>query len=166
MLHIEKRSKVSHGQKKVLTLHNEISCIINFLSLLVAILEKHNFSIFKRVCLCFFAAHELQSTALEPDYGLFIGYQMPTDKHEGLNQGCATIYLNGPKCTIVIMLQAGQCSANQKQLLLLHFVCKKNFSINLNEITEKLAAQYANVSNTKSKTFAYFLKGHLSATPL
>ena len=33
----------------------------------------------------FFAAHELQSTALDPDYSLFIGYQMPADKYEGLN---------------------------------------------------------------------------------
>ena len=32
-----------------------------------------------------FAAHELQSTALDPDYGLFIGYQIPADKYEGLN---------------------------------------------------------------------------------
>ena len=27
----------------------------------------------------------MQSTALDPDYGLFIGYQMPADKYEGLN---------------------------------------------------------------------------------
>ena len=33
----------------------------------------------------FFAAHELQSTALDPDYGLFTAYQMPADKYEGLN---------------------------------------------------------------------------------
>ena len=33
----------------------------------------------------FSAAHELQSTALDPDYGLIIGYQMPANKHEGLN---------------------------------------------------------------------------------
>ena len=32
----------------------------------------------------FSAAHELQSTALDVDYGLFIGYKMPADKHEGL----------------------------------------------------------------------------------
>ena len=32
-----------------------------------------------------FAAHELQSNDLHPDYGLFIGYQMPADKYEGLN---------------------------------------------------------------------------------
>ena len=52
---------------------------------------------------------------------------MPTDKRKGLNQGCATIYLNGPKRTIVIMLRAGQCSTQQKQLLLLFLVCKKKF---------------------------------------
>ena len=38
----------------------------------------------KYVCR-FSATHELQSTALGPDYGLFIGYQMPADKHKGLN---------------------------------------------------------------------------------
>ena len=32
----------------------------------------------------FSTAYELQSIAVDPDYGLFIGYQMPTDKHEGL----------------------------------------------------------------------------------
>ena len=52
---------------------------------------------------------------------------MPADKRKGLNQGCATIYLNGPKRTIVIMLRAGQCSTQQKQLLLLFLVCKKKF---------------------------------------
>ena len=36
------------------------------------------------------AAHELQSTAIDPDYGLFIGYQMPANKYEGLN---ACLYL-------------------------------------------------------------------------
>ena len=59
-----------------------------------------------------------------------------------LDQGCATIYLNEPKRIIVIMLRAEQCSTKQKQLLLLFLVCKKSFSINLNKITEKLAAQY------------------------
>ena len=58
---------------------------MNFLSFSVAALEKHNFSLFERVCLRIFAAHELQSTALDPGYGLFIGYQMLADKHEGLN---------------------------------------------------------------------------------
>ena len=33
----------------------------------------------------FSAAHELQSTALDPDYGLLIGYRMPADEHKGLN---------------------------------------------------------------------------------
>ena len=33
----------------------------------------------------FSAAYELQRTALDPDYGLFICYQMPVDKHKGLN---------------------------------------------------------------------------------
>ena len=40
---------------------------------------------------------------------------MPADKCEGLNQGCATIYLNGPKRTIVIILRVGQCRIQQKQ---------------------------------------------------
>ena len=40
---------------------------------------------FKEYIFRFFAAHELQSTALDPDYGLFIGYQIPANKHEGLN---------------------------------------------------------------------------------
>ena len=73
-LYEEKRSKFSKDQKQVLTLHNEMYCIINFLSFLVATLKKHNFfSIWKSMFLVF-AAHELQSTALDPDYGLFIGY--------------------------------------------------------------------------------------------
>ena len=33
----------------------------------------------------FSAAHELQSTALDPDYGLFMSYQMLANQHEGLN---------------------------------------------------------------------------------
>ena len=40
--------------------------------------------------LVFFAAHELQRTALDPDHGLFTAYQMPADKYEGLN---ACLYL-------------------------------------------------------------------------
>ena len=35
--------------------------------------------------LAFSAAHKLQSTALDPDCGLFIDYQMPAYKNEGLN---------------------------------------------------------------------------------
>ena len=59
--------------------------MINFLSFLIATLEKHNFFYLKEYVCCFSAAHELQSTALNPDYGLFIGYQMHANKHEGLN---------------------------------------------------------------------------------
>ena len=44
----------------------------------------------KCMFLVFYAAHELQSTAVDPDYGLFIGYQMPADKYEVLN---ACLYL-------------------------------------------------------------------------
>ena len=58
---------------------------MNFLSLLVATLEKHNFFLFESVCLSFFRKHKFQSTALDSDYGLFIGYQMPADKHDSLN---------------------------------------------------------------------------------
>ena len=60
-------------------------CISNFLSLLVVILQKHNFFYLKDYACRFAAAHELQSSALDPDYGLFIGYQKPADKHKGLN---------------------------------------------------------------------------------
>ena len=56
---------------------------MNFLSFLVA--SSENITFFLRVCSSFFAAHDLQSTALDPDYDLFIDYQMPADKHEGLN---------------------------------------------------------------------------------
>ena len=52
--------------------------------------KKYNFFLFQRVCLSFSTAHQLQSTALDPDYGLFIGYQMPADEHEGLNQFFST----------------------------------------------------------------------------
>ena len=45
-----------------------------------------------------FAAHELQSTALDPDYGLFIGYQMPADKYEGLNACLYLLTKNVNKC--------------------------------------------------------------------
>ena len=67
-------------------------CTMNFLSLLVATSKKHNyFSISKENICPFSAAHELQSFAIDPDYGIrlmtmvFIGYQMPANKHEGLN---------------------------------------------------------------------------------
>ena len=59
-------------------------CIINFLSILVATSKKQLFFHFKKYVSRFFAAHELQSTALDPDDGLFISYQMPADKHQGL----------------------------------------------------------------------------------
>ena len=39
------------------------------------------FFYFKEYVSRFFAAHELQSTALDPDDGLFIGHQMPANKH-------------------------------------------------------------------------------------
>ena len=86
----EKRSKFSKDQKKVITIPNEIYCIIDFLSFLVATLEKHNFFSISKSMFLVFAVHELLSTAKDPDYGLFIGYQMPADKHEGLN---ACLYL-------------------------------------------------------------------------
>ena len=44
---------------------------------------------------------------------------------QALDQGCATIYLKGPKRTVVIILRAGQFSTKQKQLRLKNF-----FSIN------------------------------------
>ena len=73
------------AKKKVLTLHNEMSCIMNFLSLLIAILEQHHFLLLKEYVCRLSAAYELQSTALDPDYDLFIGYQMPDGNYEGLN---------------------------------------------------------------------------------
>ena len=82
----EKRSKFSKDQKQVLTLHNEMYCIINFLSFLVATSKKHNFfSIWKGMFLVFSQHTSCKNTALDPDYGLFNGYQMPADKYEGLN---------------------------------------------------------------------------------
>ena len=58
---------------------------MNFLSFSVAPLEKYNFISISKIVFRFSAAYELQSTALDPDYGLFICYQMPVDKHKGLN---------------------------------------------------------------------------------
>ena len=52
---------------------------------MIATLEKHNFFYLKEYVCCFSAAHELQSTAVNPDYDLFIGYEMPVDKHKDLN---------------------------------------------------------------------------------
>ena len=57
---------------------------------MVAASKKHNFFHLEEYVSRFFAAHELQSTALDTDYGLFIDYQMPADKCEGLN---ACLYL-------------------------------------------------------------------------
>ena len=45
-----------------------------------------------------------------------------------LQQGRATIYLNGPKRAIVIILRAGQFSTRQKQLFLLILVVFKKIS--------------------------------------
>ena len=45
-----------------------------------------------------------------------------------VQQERATIYLNGPKCTIVIILRAGQFSTKQKHGLLLFFVMYKKIS--------------------------------------
>ena len=58
---------------------------MKLLSLLVAKLEKPNFYQFERVFLSFFDSTRVASTALDPDYVLFISYQMFADKHEGLN---------------------------------------------------------------------------------
>ena len=109
----KKRSKYSKNQKQVLTLHNEMYCIINFLSFLVATSKKHNFFPFGRVCFSFFAAHELQSTALDPDYGLFIGYQMSVNKHKGLNQGWPTC---GACATNGALDRGGQPAAHAPQM--------------------------------------------------
>ena len=50
----EKQSKFSKDQKQVLTLHNEMYCIINFLRFLVVTSKKHNFfSIWKSMFLVF-----------------------------------------------------------------------------------------------------------------
>ena len=66
-------------------------CTMNFLSLFVATSKKHNFlSIRKIMCCRFFTVYELQTIAVDPDYGLFMGYQMPTNKYEGLK---ACLYL-------------------------------------------------------------------------
>ena len=59
-------------------------CTMNFLSLLVATSKKQLFIYLKDYVCRFSTAYELQSIAVDPDYDLFIGYQMPTDKHEGL----------------------------------------------------------------------------------
>ena len=69
----------------LLTLHNKMYCRMNFLSILVATLEKDFFLYFKEYVCRFSAVHELQSTALDSDYGLLIGYQMPADNYKGLN---------------------------------------------------------------------------------
>ena len=76
----KKRSKFSKDQKQVLTLDKLMYSIMNFLSFLVA-----TYLDFKEYVCYFSAAHELHRIALAPDYGLFIGYQMPADKREGLN---------------------------------------------------------------------------------
>ena len=34
--------------------------------------------------MAFFHSLRITNIAVDPDYGLFIGYQMPTDKHKGL----------------------------------------------------------------------------------
>ena len=81
----EKRSKFSKDQKQVLTLHNEMYCIINFLSFWLLLQRNITFFHLEVYVSRFFAAHELQSTGLDPDYGLSIGYQMPSDKYEDLN---------------------------------------------------------------------------------
>ena len=57
-------------------------CIIKFLSFLVATSGNITFSPFQRVCFSFFC---ITRVALDPDYGLFMGYHMSADKHEGLN---------------------------------------------------------------------------------
>ena len=81
----ENRLKFIENQKKGFdfiqsdVLHNKI---FKFLG---CYFRKHNFFYFKEYGSRFSAAHELQSTALDPDCGLFIGYQMPAYKHEGLN---------------------------------------------------------------------------------
>ena len=46
---------------------------------------KHNCISISKSMLSFFSSTQLQSTHLDPDYGVFIGYQMPSEKHEGLN---------------------------------------------------------------------------------
>ena len=58
---------------------------MNFLSLLVATSKKHNFLSIRKIMFAVFStAYELQSIAVDPDYGLFVGYQMATAKHKGL----------------------------------------------------------------------------------
>ena len=58
---------------------------MNFLSFYFGTSEKHNFISISKIVPRFSAAYELQSTALDPDYSLFICYQMPVDKHKSLN---------------------------------------------------------------------------------
>ena len=67
-----------------MTFHNEMYCTIKFLSLLVATSKNITFYIFERLRLPFFHSLRVTNIAVDSDYGLFIGYQMPTDKHERL----------------------------------------------------------------------------------
>ena len=57
---------------------------MNFLSLLVATSKNITFYLFERSRLSFFHSLRVTNIAVDSDYGLFIGYQMPTDKHESL----------------------------------------------------------------------------------
>ena len=67
-----------------MTFHDKMYCTMNFLSLLVATSKKHNFLSIRKIMFAVFLQLTSYKALLFPDYGLFIGYQMPTDKHEGL----------------------------------------------------------------------------------
>ena len=62
-------------------------CTAQSIFLVFWLLLKRNIIFFccKEYLCRFSTAHELQSTTLDPDYGLFIDYQMHADKHESLD---------------------------------------------------------------------------------
>ena len=47
--------------------------------------------------------------------------------NKNLEQGRATIYLNGPNCTIVLMLRAVHFSTKQKSCCYYSLYCRKEF---------------------------------------
>ena len=71
-----------------------------------------------------------------------------TNKSGNALNNYTTIYLNVPKHTRVIMLQTRQFSTEQNSCCYYSLYCKKIFQLtyikhlNINEITENLAAQY------------------------
>ena len=51
--------------------------------------------------------------------------------NKNLEQGRATIYLNGPNCTIVLMLRPYILVPSKKAVVIIPCIVEKNFSINL-----------------------------------